>query len=316
MTNGPPEGHIDAPTVLLLGPARPTVRTSLVPAFHLYEASSRAKCRALVAKIGKNVDALGVTSSSFRVDADLMSILPGLRIVAIDGVRYGHVDVEWARTHGIVVTNTPIALKEELADDALGLLLYVIQKAAGARRGSMQGRSAGIVGLDSVGQAIAKRLEAMSVPIVYSGRRWSRSPYLHYTNVVEMAHDVDTLLVASQSKDIGNNLITTEILKALGPKRVLISVGDQGAIDEDALITSVRNRTILGAGLNLYRVDASRLRRLAEIEQITVLPQVCSSSTRVRNLTDGLMVSNLLAWAAGKPLRTPVPETSTCTTFH
>src|SRR5262245_46507849 len=121
-----------------------------------------------------------------RVGADLMAKFPNLEIISSFGVGYDHVDAKWAGEHGIVVTNTPDVLNEEVADTALGLLLCTVRELPQAERylragkwfngeeyrltASLRGRRAGVVGLGRIGKAIARRLEAFGLPIAYHGR--------------------------------------------------------------------------------------------------------------------------------------------------
>ena len=119
-----------------------------------------------------------------------MTRLPRLEIVASFGVGYDHVDTNWAGAHGVTVTNTPDVLTEEVADTALGLLLCTVrefpqaerylragkwpQKAYPLSKATLRDRTVGLVGMGRIGQAIARRLDAMRVPVVYHSRRPER----------------------------------------------------------------------------------------------------------------------------------------------
>ena len=125
------------------------------------------------------------------VDAKIMSRFPKLEIVSSFGVGYDHIDAKWAGEHGIIVTNTPDVLNEEVADTALGLLLCTVRHLPQAERylrpgkwpkhgdyqltPSLRDRTVGIVGMGRIGKAIARRLEAMKVPVVYHSRRPPRA---------------------------------------------------------------------------------------------------------------------------------------------
>src|SRR5215471_13700257 len=143
-----------------------------------------------------------------HVDSALMTKLPKLEIISSFGVCYDHVDAKWAGEHGIVVTNTPDVLNEEVADTALGLLLCTVRELPQAERylrgghwpkhgdyqltPSLRDRTVGIVGMGRIGKAIARRLDAMKVQVVYHARRpVSDVPYKHYPNLAEMARDAD-----------------------------------------------------------------------------------------------------------------------------
>src|ERR1041384_1399675 len=125
---------------------------------------------------------------------------------------YDHIDAKWAGEHGIVVTNTPEVLNEEVADTALGLLLCTVREFPQADRylragkwpqaqypltkATLRDRKVGLVGMGRIGKAIARRLEAFGVPVVYHSRNPQAGvAYKYYPNLIDMARDVDTLMV-------------------------------------------------------------------------------------------------------------------------
>jgi lactate dehydrogenase-like 2-hydroxyacid dehydrogenase len=260
-----------------------------------------------------------------RVDRALMARFPKLEMISSFGVGYDHVDAKWAGEHGIVVTNTPDVLTEEVADTALGLLLCTVRELPQAERylragkwpdgeyrltASLRGRRAGIVGLGRIGKAIARRLEAFGLPVAYHGR--SAQPgvaYRHYPDLVAMARDVDTLIVITPGGAGTRHLINAQVLEALGPNGILVNVSRGSVVDQDALIAALKDRKILAAGLDVYAHEPHVPPELMAMEHIVLLPHVGSASEHTRDAMNQLVVDNLLAWAAGKPPLTPVPET-------
>src|SRR5262249_10187624 len=166
----------------------------------------------LCSELAPRLRAIAMSVTSERMDGTMMARFPRLEIVSSFGVGYDHIDTGWAAAHGITVTNTPDVLTEEVADTALGLLLCTVREFPQAERylrasrwvekdypltrASLRDRTVGLVGMGRIGQAIARRLEAMRVPVVYHSRRpASGLSYRHYPQLVEMARDVDILLV-------------------------------------------------------------------------------------------------------------------------
>jgi lactate dehydrogenase-like 2-hydroxyacid dehydrogenase len=311
--------------VLMPAPKQPILE-GLEKAFtvhKLWEASDR---ETFLNEIAPRVRAIASPGGpNPKVDAALMSRLPNLEIVASFGVGYDHVDAKWAGEHGVVVTNTPDVLTEEVADTALGLLLCTVREFPQAERyvragkfaeknyplskASMRDRTVGIVGLGRIGKAIARRLDAMSVPVVYCGR--TRQPdvaYRHYPNLTEMARAVDVLLVITPGGPETRNMINAEVLEALGPNGILINMSRGSVVDEDALIKALREKKILSAGLDVYAKEPHVPRELLGMDHIVLFPHLGSASVQTRRAMDQLVVDNLLAWGAGKPALTPVPE--------
>jgi len=311
--------------VLLVGPPRPTIVNGLAPfATHrLGEAKDRA---AFLAEVAPRVRAIASTAGSVPVDGPLMSKLSRLEIVASFGVGYDHVDANWAGAHGIIVTNTPDVLTEEVADTSLGLLLSTVrefpqaerylragrwrEKAYPLTRATLRNRTVGLVGMGRIGQAIARRLDAMLVPVVYHARRpVPEMRYRHYPKLIDMARDVTVLLVIVPGGEETRNAINAEVLQALGPEGILINMARGSVVDEQALIEALKDKTIMAAGLDVYAREPDVPAELIAMENVVLFPHLGSASIHTRTLMDQLVVDNLVAWAGGKPPLTPVSET-------
>jgi lactate dehydrogenase-like 2-hydroxyacid dehydrogenase len=204
-----------------------------------------------------------------RSDGKTMSRFPNLEIVSVFGVGYDHVDANYARDHNIMVTNTPDVLTEEVADVAMGLLVSTLREFVKADRyvrsglwmtqnfplsvGSLRDRRVGMVGMGRIGQAIGRRLDASRVPVVYHSRKPAEGvSYKHYPNLIEMAKAVDTLILILPGGPVTAKMINAEVMKALGPRGVIINVARGSVVDEHALIAALKSGTILAAGLDAF----------------------------------------------------------------
>jgi len=281
------------------------------------------------------IDSLGSALDSIRglargnhfdVDGALMAKLPKLEIVANFGVGYDGIDLGYAAGHGVVVTNTPDVLTEEVADTALGLLLMTVRELSAAERylragrwpqgpypltpATLRDRTVGIVGLGRIGLAIARRLDAMQVPVAYHARhRRADVAYRYYADLHAMAADVDTLMVVLPGNESTRNAIDAAVLRALGPNGILVNVGRGIVVDEAALIAALRDRTILAAGLDVFADEPHVPAELIALPNAVLLPHVGSASVHTRDAMGQLVVDNLVSWfEKGRPL-TPVPET-------
>jgi lactate dehydrogenase-like 2-hydroxyacid dehydrogenase len=311
--------------VLLSGPPKPTIVNGLAP-FTVHRLADAKDRDALLNEIGPRVRAMAVSVSSDKIGPELMGKLPKLEIVSTFAVGYDHVDVKWAAEHGITVTNTPKVLNEEVADTALGLILCTVREFPQAERylragkwleraypltkATLRDRTVGMVGMGAIGQAIARRLEAMKVPVVYHSRRPAAGVgYKHYPNLVEMARDVDILVAMTPGGAATQNLINAEVLKALGPTGIFINMARGSVVDEPALVKALQDKTIMSAGLDVFVREPQVPAELMAMENVVLFPHLGSGSVYTRTQMDQLVVDNLLAWAEGKGPLTPVPET-------
>ncbi len=311
--------------VLLSGPPKPTIVNGLA-SFTVHRLVDAKDRDALLNEIAPRVRAMAVSVSSDRIGPELMSKLPKLEIVSTFAVGYDHVDVKWAAEHGVTVTNTPKVLNEEVADTAIGLILCTVREFPQAERflragkwakagypltkATLRNRTVGMVGMGAIGQAIARRLDAMKVPVVYHSRRPAAGvSYRHYPTLVDMARDVDILVVITPGGPGTKNLINADVLKALGPDGILINMARGSVVDEPALIQALKDKTILMAGLDVYVNEPEVPPELIAMENVVLFPHLGSASVYTRTQMDQLVVDNIVAWAAGKGPLTPVPET-------
>src|SRR5215813_9511368 len=312
--------------VLLIGPPKPVIVNGLSGAFNLVQFSDAKDRDRFFAETAPRVRGMAVAATEERVDGPFMERFPRLEIVSSFGVGYDHVDAAWAGAHGITVTNTPDVLTEEVADTALGLLLCTVREFPRAERylragkwpqknyplskATLRDRTVGMVGMGRIGQAIARRLAAMQVPVVYHSRRPAAGvSYRHYPKLIDMARDADVLIVITPGGAETKNLINAEVLSALGPDGILINMARGSVVDEEALIKALKDKTIMSAGLDVYLREPEVPAELMAMENVALFPHLGSASVYTRTQMDQLVVDNLLAWAAGKPPLTPVPET-------
>ncbi len=316
----------EKPDVLLIGAKKPVMVKGLEPKVTLHYLADAKDQDAFLKSIADKVRAIAIAYTANKLDAAFMQKLPKLEQISSFGVGYDHIDAKWAGEHGIVVTNTPEVLNEEVADTALGLLLCTVREFPQAERflragkwpqghypltkATLRNRTVGMVGMGRIGKAIARRLEAFGVPVVYHSRTPQKGvSYKYYPKLLDMARDVDTLLVIVPGGAATANMVNAEVLKALGPNGILINMARGSVVDEPALIQALKNRTIYSAGLDVFAKEPQVPKELMEMDNIVLFPHLGSSTEVTRAAMDQLVVDNILAWAAGKPPLTPVPET-------
>ena len=313
------------PDIVLIGPLKPLVVRGLEAVCTVHKAAE-AKDRQAFYAANAGVSAIAICVPVEKLSEAFLSRFPKLQIVSSFGVGYDHIDAKWAGAHGITVTNTPEVLTEEVADTALGLLLCTVRELPQAERylragkwpeksfhltkATLRNRKVGIVGMGAIGQAIARRLVAFGVPVVYHTRtKRPELAYRYYPNLIDMARDVDTLMVIVPGGASTQNMINAEVLDALGPDGIVINMARGSVIDEPALIKALADNHILAAGLDVFAKEPQVPAELIAMDNVVLLPHVGSASVHTRDKMDQLVVDNIAAWAAGKPPLTPVAET-------
>ncbi|MFL5377293.1 MAG: NAD(P)-dependent oxidoreductase, partial [Myxococcales bacterium] len=179
------------------------VERQLEPAFELVRGDAG------LAAHGPAIRAI-VTRGRDKIGEEMLARLPAVELIANFGVGYDSIDVEAARRHGVVVTNTPDVLNDEVADLSVALLLATVRQIPQAERylrsgrwlsgnfplgPTLRDRTVGLIGMGRIGRRIAQRLRAFDVPVVYHSRTPQADvPYKHYPDLRAMAAEVDTLL--------------------------------------------------------------------------------------------------------------------------
>lgn len=259
-----------------------------------------------------------------KIDKALMDQLPALEMISICGVGYDGVDVAQAKARGVPVTHTPEVLNDDVADLAIALMLCIARQVPQSDQfvranrwvdggfpltRKVTGAKLGIVGIGRIGQAIAKRAAAFDMDISYTARSAREGiPYAYVADVVQLAEQVDFLVVITPGGAGTRNLINAQVLKALGSQGYLINVARGSVVDESALIEALQNQSIAGAALDVY-VDEPRVHAaLRSLPNVVLTPHMASGTAQTRKAMSDLCLANLQAHLAGTALLTPVPE--------
>jgi len=316
----------DRAEVLLIGVPKKLIVNELKANFTLHVLPKDDTAGAMLAEVGSRVRAAAVTGAPDRMMGDVMARCPKLEIVSSFGVGYDNIDIKYAVEHGIVVCNTPEVLTEEVADTALGLLLCTVREFPQAERflragkwdqaqyplskATLRNRTVGMVGLGRIGKAIARRLEGFGVPVTYHSRKPAADvSYRYYPKLIDMARDVDTLMLITPGGPETKHLVNAEVLDALGPNGIVINMSRGTVVDDAALIKALKERKIHSAGLDVFLNEPEVPKEYLEMDHIVLFPHLGSATVHTRQKMEQLVVDNLLVWGARKPLLTPVPET-------
>ena len=252
-----------------------------------------------------------------KISDAFMAQLPNLEIIASFGVGYDRVDVEAATRRGIVVTNTPDVLTEEVADFTIGLLVATVRRIPAAddyvRAGqwaagqafplsaSLRGRRVGVVGMGRIGSAIASRLTAMKLDVAYCSRTPKKAlPYRYVPDVVSLAAESDVLIVVVPGSSETDGLVGKEALTALGAQGVLINVARGTVVDEAALIAALRDGTIQSAGLDVFPEEPVVAAELLGMKNVVLTPHIGSATLTTRQAMGNLLFANIRNWCSGE----------------
>ena len=262
-----------------------------------------------------------VTGGHLGIPPALMTALPNLRIVGINGVGYDKIDLDLARSHGVRVANTPDVLTDDVADLAIGLTLSLLRRlphghayvqAGHWHKGDMplatklSGKRVGIFGLGRIGRAVAKRFTGFTDTIGYTDVVQHDVPYAFHPDAVALARASDVFVVCAAASAATRGIIGAPVLDALGPRGVLVNVARGALVDEPALVQALRDGRIAGAALDVFADEPNVPPELLAMEHVVVTPHIASGTHETRRAMGDLMLDNLDAQFAGRPLPTAV----------
>eukprot|EP00245_Coleochaete_scutata_P006939 TRINITY_DN21791_c0_g1_i1.p1 TRINITY_DN21791_c0_g1~~TRINITY_DN21791_c0_g1_i1.p1 ORF type:complete len:341 (+),score=44.83 TRINITY_DN21791_c0_g1_i1:147-1025(+) len=288
--------------------------------FTLYKLHLSVDRDAYISEVALFVRGVATTHGA-GASADLINRLPNLKIVSSFSVGLDLVDINLCKEKGIAVTNTPNVLSECVADMAMGLLIDARRKISAGDRyvregkwlggafgygQKVWGRHMGIVGLGSIGEAIAKRAVAFGVRVSYHNRREKDVPYTYYPTLVGLARDVDFLILICPLTPETHHCVNREVLDALGPEGTLVNIARGSVVDEAALVSALADGRLGSAGLDVFEDEPNVPAALLKMDQVVLQPHAGSATVETRAAMGDLVIDNLKAHFSGKPLLTPV----------
>jgi lactate dehydrogenase-like 2-hydroxyacid dehydrogenase len=311
------------PDLLVVWPNRPNQMDQLEAAYTVHHLHKAADPDRLVAEVGPRIRAI-VTTGERGATRRLIERCPALEIVSCFGVGIDAIDRAACRERGVPITNTPDVLTEDVADMGLVLMLALLRRIPAADRWVRDGRwvsegamplsrcarnkTLGILGLGRIGKALARRAEVLGMKVTYHGRRpQSDVSHRYYDRLVDMARDCDVLTLCLPGGADTKGVVTAEVLEALGPEGYLVNIARGSVVDEPALVTALVERRIAGAALDVLADEPNVPDALLELDHVILQPHAASGTVETRDAMAQLVVDNLAAHFAGRPLLTPFP---------
>ena len=312
------------PELLFYGSPKPGMMDLLSPKFNITNAKDISDDVTYWEEKATEVVAIVMTGHGNLSD-DLMAKLPALKIISSFGVGYDSIDAVSAAKRGIVVSHTPKVLNADVSNTAIMLMLAVsrslvvddaylragrwLKDGAAPLRQSMDGRKVGIVGLGRIGLEIGRKLEAFDMDISYHTRsKKNGAAYRYYPNLIEMAKDVDFMVVITPGGAATDKLISRDVMNALGKNGTLINIARGTVVDEAEMVKALQDGRLGGAGLDVYEAEPKVPEALFALDNVVLLPHVGSATIGTRQAMSDLVIENLFSFFDTGKAVAPVPE--------
>jgi lactate dehydrogenase-like 2-hydroxyacid dehydrogenase len=312
------------PHILLIGATTSRVKEQLAERFVVHPLPAEDALDAFLAEHGAAIEGVS-TNGHDGIAPAVMAALPNLKVISCYGVGYDGIDAVAAAERGIVVTHTPGVLSADVANTAIMLMLAVSRcllrddhyvrsgqwkhKGTAALTRSIEGKPVGIIGLGRIGTTIARKLQAFDCKVVYHSRTEKPDlPYRYYGDLVQMAREVDYLVVITQGGPETRHLVNRKVIEALGPDGTLINISRGSVVDEAELVAALDDGRLGYAGLDVFEHEPSVPDALCNMDNVVLTPHIASATVETRRAMGDLTVENLVRYFDEGKVTAPVPE--------
>lgn len=263
-----------------------------------------------------------VSQLTDKFDSAQLEALDGVRVISNVAVGFDNVDLDAATRHGILVTNTPDVLTDTTADLAFALLLAAARRIVEAHNFVHSGewrrwtidllaghdvhhRTLGIFGMGRIGQAVARRGRGFSMRILYHDARRApetleRELGLEFVDKARLLADSDFISLHVPLSDSTRRLIGPAELKQMKRTAILVNTARGPVVDEEALANALADRTIAGAGLDVFEREPHVHPLLLKANNVVLAPHIGSASVETRRKMSMLAAENCAAALAGR----------------
>ncbi|OXS61362.1 glyoxylate reductase [Bacillus sp. V-88] len=269
-----------------------------------------------------------LTMLSDKVDRDLLQHASSLKVVANLAVGFDNIDLEAAKEKGVTITNTPDVLTETTADLTFALLMATARRIVEADRYIKEGKwkswsplllagmdihhkTMGIVGMGSIGEAVARRAKGFNMEVLYHNRsRKSEAEEtlgVRYVSFDDLLAQSDFVVVLAPLNAETKGMFQEDQFTKMKETAIFINAARGAIVNEAALLQAIKRGDIAGAGLDVFETEPiSEDHPLLQFEQVIAIPHIGSSSKDTRHDMMTLCVENILAVLKGDNPKTAV----------
>lgn len=292
--------------------------------FELMDAAGKPPHEVFTADQLSSIRAM-VTAGSTPLRGDMMDRLPKLGAIVCYGTGYDGIDLNAAAQRNIAVGHSPGANAASVADIAVILMLAATRRLLAAdnyvRSGDwaaakpspmmrpqpgMLGRKVGVYGMGEIGRKIAARVAAFEAEVGYFSRSRHDVPYQYFPTLEALADWCSVLMIAVRAGADTHYVVNADILKRLGEDGCVVNIARGSVIDQAALVQALTDKTIAGAGLDVYAREPHAPDALTAFPNVALTPHIGGHTLESHVAMQDCVIANLTTFFEGKPLAYPV----------
>lgn len=246
----------------------------------------------------------GLLLMGTKADRELIDAGPNLKIITANGVGFDHIDIEYAKQKGIVVTNCPQGVRVPTAEMTIALILATVRRLHFydqlVRRGdwvdvseqkymgmSLQSKTLGVYGMGRIGSQVAAFAQVLGMQVIYNDARRLDSDleqklavkYVDFETLVKTS-DVITLHAPSLPSTIG--IFNAAVFQQMKPTAYIVNAARGVLIKQDDLITALQTGEIAGAGLDVFETEPNIPQALRDLDNVVLSPHAGTGTLEAR----------------------------------
>jgi D-3-phosphoglycerate dehydrogenase len=258
-----------------------------------------------------NVDI--IVTAVVKIDREVIDRAPKLKYIIKFGAGYDNIDVAYARSKGILVSNAPGQNAKSVADLAFALMLSAARNLPQKDRevksdhwelsigNEVFGKRLGLIGFGSIGQAIAKRASGFEMDTIAYGNyknyeaaeKWN----VRFVDLPELLTTSDFVVICTSLTEKNRKMINRQTLELMKQSAILINISRGGLIDEDDLIGALKEKRIKGAALDVFASEPPK-NELAKLPNVIATPHIGGATYEAIDNIGKITISNIRKFMA------------------
>jgi len=257
-----------------------------------------------------------ITPLSTPVDKDIIDADPQLKLIANFGAGFNNIDVKYARQKNIPVTNTPKVSTTSTAEVTTALIISLAHRVVEGDKlmrtkgfagwaplfflgHELAGKTLGIFGMGQIGQAVAKRMAAFDMKIIYT-QRHQLAPEIEqklnakFVSMDELIANSDVLTLHAPLTPQTKHILGAEQFKQMKSSAYLINASRGPVIDEAALLTALQNHELAGAALDVYENEPQVADGFKQLDNVILTPHIGNATVEARDAMADIVANNVV----------------------
>ena len=253
-----------------------------------------------------------VVRSRTKVRQPLLEVCPNLKVIVRGGVGLDTIDVEFAKSRGITVMNTPLASSASVAELTLGFMFALarsIYQATATLKSEkwekkafegdeIGGKILGLIGVGNIGKAVASRAAALGMTVI------AYDPYVKNLDGVKIVKNLDELLEEAdyislhlpKTKESAGMIAEAQFAKMKNGVRI-INCGRGGIIDENALYNALTSGKVAGAALDVFSEEPPTDWKLVMLPNVIGSPHIGAATREAQGRVGAEVAEKLIEFA-------------------